>query len=108
MLEIACRGFGGAAVVGANADVASVRRPPRVVKGFRSPWPFKTPTYAADLCRHSITKAAETAFGDDGSRPQRMDMGPDLRLLHDHVLLSLEDAGFCEKGQGMEFVATTT
>lgn len=107
LLEIVMRVGGGAAVVLANADVArSARNRPVWIRGFGEHLAFKTPTYAADMVRTPIGPAATTAF--DMARVSRADI--DLVSVYDcytiTVLLELEDAGFCEKGKGLEFVNT--
>jgi acetyl-CoA acetyltransferase len=106
MLEMVMPCVGGAAVVVANADIAkTARNRPVWIKGFGEHVPFKTLTYAQDLLQTPITKAADTAFAM--TNLQRTDM--DIVSIYDcytiTVLLSLEDAGFCEKGKGMAFVA---
>ena len=99
--------FGGVSVVVANADVARrAGHRPVWVKGFGERVVFKTPTYATNLLETAIAPAAETAFGMAGIR--RSDV--DLVSLYDcytiTVLMTLEDAGFCPKGRGAEFVAS--
>jgi acetyl-CoA acetyltransferase len=107
MLEIVMPCVGGAAVVVANADVsARSRNRPVWIKGFGEHVPFKTLTYAEDLLQTPITKAAETAFAMTGLRRDEMDMVSIYDCYTITVLLSLEDAGFCEKGKGMEFVSS--
>lgn len=106
MLEIVMPCVGGAAVVVANADIArTTRHRPVWIRGFGEHVPFKTPTYAADLLQTPIVKAADTAFAMTGLRRQDMDMVSIYDCYTITVLLSLEDAGFCEKGKGMSFVA---
>jgi acetyl-CoA acetyltransferase len=106
MLEIVMPCVGGAAVVVANADVAKrARNRPVWIKGFGEHVPFKTPTYAQDLLDTPIRKAADTAFGMTNLRRADMDMVSIYDCYTITVLLSLEDAGFCEKGKGMAFVA---
>lgn len=106
MLEIVMPCVGGAAVVVANADVAKrARNRPVWIKGFGEHVPFKTPTYARDLLETPIIKAADTAFGMTGLARSDMDMVSIYDCYTITVLLSLEDAGFCEKGKGMAFVA---
>lgn len=106
MLEIVMPCVGGAAVVIANADMAArARHRPVWVTGFGEHVPFKTPTYAKDLLQTPITKAADTAFAMTGLRRDQMDMVSIYDCYTITVLLSLEDAGFCEKGKGMAFVA---
>ncbi|MDA4107269.1 thiolase family protein [Mycolicibacterium holsaticum] len=106
MLEIVMPCVGGAAVVLANADIARrARHRPVWVKGFGEHVPFKTPTYAADLLHTPIVEAADTAFGMTGLGRADMDMVSIYDCYTITVLLTLEDAGFCDKGTGMKFVA---
>lgn len=106
MLEIVMPCVGGAAVVVASADMAKrARNRPVWIKGFGEHVPFKTPTYAADLLHTPMAEAAETAFGMTDLTRADMDMVSIYDCYTITVLLSLEDAGFCEKGKGMQFVA---
>ncbi|KUI26376.1 transporter [Mycobacterium sp. IS-1742] len=106
MLEIVMPCVGGAAVVVASADMARrARRRPVWIKGFGEHVPFKTPTYAKDLLQTPITKAADTAFAMTALDRADMDMVSIYDCYTITVLLSLEDAGFCEKGKGMAFVS---
>ncbi|HYB83218.1 MAG TPA: thiolase family protein, partial [Mycobacterium sp.] len=101
MLEIVMNCVGGAAVVVANADIAKrARHRPVWVKGFGEHVPFKTPTYAEDLLHTPIAAAADTAFAMTDLRREQMDMVSIYDCYTITVLLSLEDAGFCEKGKG--------
>ncbi|WP_166907199.1 thiolase family protein [Mycobacterium sp. DL440] len=106
MLEIVMPCVGGAAVVVASAEVAArARNRPVWIKGFGEHVPFKTPTYAENLLDTPIRKAADTAFGMTGLTRDQMDMVSIYDCYTITVLLSLEDAGFCEKGKGMSFVS---
>ena len=106
MLEIVMPCQGGAAVVIGNADVArSAKHRPAWVKGFGERVPYKTPTYAADLMRSPMTFAAESAFAMAGVGRGDVDMASIYDCYSITVLMSLEDAGFCEKGEGMRFVS---
>lgn len=106
MLEIVMPCVGGAAVVIASADVAKrARNRPVWIRGFGEHVPFKTPTYAADLLHTPMAEAAESAFGMTDLTRADMDMVSIYDCYTITVLLSLEDAGFCEKGKGMQFVA---
>ncbi|MGE2720280.1 thiolase family protein [Mycolicibacterium celeriflavum] len=106
MLEIVMPCVGGAAVVIANADIAKrARNRPVWIKGFGEHVPFKTPTYAADLLHTPMAEAAEKAFSMTDLTRSDMDMVSIYDCYTITVLLSLEDAGFCEKGKGMQFVA---
>ncbi|MGB5798135.1 MAG: thiolase family protein [Mycolicibacter algericus] len=105
MLEIVMPCVGGAAVVIASAEVARrARNRPVWVKGFGEHVPFKTPTYAADLLATPIAEAADTAFAMTDLTRADMDMVSIYDCYTITVLLSLEDAGFCEKGKGMQFI----
>ena len=106
MLEIVMPCVGGAAVVIASAEVAKRARNRAVwIKGFGEHVPFKTPTYAADLLATPIREAADTAFAMTDLTRADMDMVSIYDCYTITVLLSLEDAGFCEKGKGMQFLA---
>lgn len=106
MLEIVMPCVGGAAVVVAGPDLArQAKNRPVWVKGFGEHVPFKTPTYAEDLLHTPIARAADTAFAMTGLTRGQMDMVSIYDCYTITVLLSLEDAGFCEKGTGMQFVA---
>lgn len=106
MLEIVMPCVGGAAVVVAGREHAAMaRHRPVWIKGFGEHVPFKTPTYARDLLQTPITKAADTAFAMSGLGRADMDMVSIYDCYTITVLLSLEDAGFCEKGKGMAFVS---
>jgi len=105
MLEVVMRVQGGAAVLVANADVASrSRNRPVWIKGFGEHIAFKTPTYADDLVRTPIAKAAETAFTMAGLQRSDVDMASLYDCYTITVLMTLEDAGFCPKGTGMSWV----
>jgi acetyl-CoA acetyltransferase len=106
MLEIVMPCVGGAAVVVANPDIAArAQNRPVWIKGFGEHVPFKTLTYAEDLLQTPMIKAAESAFTMTGLTRDKMDMVSIYDCYTITVLLSLEDAGFCEKGKGMEFVS---
>ena len=107
LLEIVMPCHGGAGVLVANADVArtqsgtgrcgsrasasasATRRPPtpRICSARRSPRP------------------PDAAFGMAGLDRDRVDMASIYDCYTITVLMSLEDAGFCPKGEGMRFVS---
>jgi acetyl-CoA C-acetyltransferase len=104
-LEIVMPCQGGAAVVIASRDAARrTRNRPVWIKGFGERVTFKTPTYAADLLRSPISAAADRAFEMAGVDRASVDTTSIYDCYTITVLMSLEDAGFCEKGKGMEFV----
>lgn len=105
MLEVVMPVHGGAGVLVANADVARCgRHRPVWLKGFGEHVSFKTPTYAEDLVRTPIARAAERAFTMAGLERSDVDMASIYDCYAITVLMSLEDAGFCAKGEGMRWV----
>jgi len=106
LLEVVMRVQGGAAVLVANADLArrSRHRPVRIT-GFGEHVAFKTPTYAEDLVRTPIARAADRAFAMAGLDREDVDMASIYDCYTITVLMSLEDAGFCTKGTAMQWVS---
>jgi acetyl-CoA acetyltransferase len=106
-LEIVMPCLGGAGVIVASADVARrSKNRPVWIKGFGEHVSFKTPTYAEDPLRSPISHAANRAFEMAGVGRDAVDMASIYDCYTITVLMSLEDAGFCDKGKGMEFVAS--
>ena len=64
----------------------------------------KSPTYAADMLATPIGPASRRAFAMSGLTPADMHMAQIYDCYTITVLLSLEDAGFCPKGEGMRFL----
>jgi len=105
MLETVMRVHGGAGVLIANADIARRgRHRPVWITGFGEHIAFKTPTYAEDLLCTPIARAADTAFAMAGLSRSEVDMASIYDCYTITVLMSLEDAGFCAKGQGMQWL----
>lgn len=105
LLEIVMSMAGGAAVVVTTADLARKgRHRPVRVKGFGEHLEFKTPTYAADMVRSPMAVAAPKAFAMAGLTPQQMDLVSIYDCYTITALISIEDAGFCAKGEGLGFV----
>lgn len=105
LLEIVMPVAGGAAVVVTTAKrAARTKNRPVLVRGFGERLAFKTPTYARDLLQTPIAHAATQAFGMAKRTPAEMDMVSIYDCYTITVLMTLEDAGFCSKGQGMRFV----
>ncbi|ORW97698.1 transporter [Mycobacterium sp. IEC1808] len=106
MLETVMRVHGGAGVLVASADIARrSRNRPVWITGFGEHIAFKTPTYADDLLRTPIARAAEKAFAMAGLDRSDVDVASIYDCYTITVLMSLEDAGFCAKGQGMSWVS---
>jgi acetyl-CoA C-acetyltransferase len=105
MLETVMRVQGGTGVLIANAEVAGRgRHRPVWIKGFGEYIAFKTATYADDLMTTPVSRAAERAFAMAGIRPADIDMASLYDCYTITVLMTLEDAGFCGKGEGMTWV----
>lgn len=105
-LEIVMPCQGGAAVVIGNKNQAKKsRNRPTWIKGFGERVPYKTPTYARDLMYSPMIHAADQAFNMAGIGRSDVDMVSIYDCYSITVLMSLEDAGFTQKGKGMQFVA---
>jgi acetyl-CoA acetyltransferase len=106
MLEIVMPVMGGAGVLVTNADLAR-RSPNRPVwvKGFGERVNCKMVMYAENALQTPMIQAAPSAFSMAGLTPADMDMVSIYDCYTITALLSLEDAGFCEKGAGLKFVA---
>ncbi len=106
MLEIVMPCMGGSAVLVTNAELArQSKNRPVWVKGFGERVPYKSPVYAKDPLQTPMLDIAPKAFAMAGLTPAEMDMVSIYDCYTITALLSLEDAGFCEKGKGLQFVA---
>jgi acetyl-CoA acetyltransferase len=105
MLEIVMPCNGGLAVLVTNADLARrARHRPVWIKGFGERVPYKSPVYAENPLQTPMVTVANTAFGMAGLGPSDMDMVSIYDCYTITALLTIEDAGFCDKGKGMQFV----
>ncbi|MDR3656310.1 MAG: thiolase family protein [Mycobacterium sp.] len=105
MLETVMRVHGGAGVLIANADIARrSRNRPVWITGFGEHIAFKTPTYAQNLLSTPIARAAERAFAMAGLSRSDVDIASIYDCYTITVLMSLEDAGFCAKGEGISWI----
>lgn len=105
MLEIVMPVSGGGAVVVTSRErAADTRHRPVIISGCGEHLSHKTPTFAPDLARTPVAPAAERAFGMAGVRPDEVDMAEIYDCYTITALLSIEDSGFCGKGEGMDFV----
>ncbi|KAB2968810.1 thiolase family protein [Zoogloea sp.] len=105
VLEIVMPVAGGAAVIVASRKLAAkARHRGAVIKGFGEHLSFKSPTYAADMTRTPIGPAAARAFAMAGLKPADVDAAQIYDCYTITVLLTLEDAGFAPKGEGMRWV----
>ena len=106
LLEIVMPCVGGAAVVVASREVAERygRHRPVRVTGFGEQVAWKMPPYAADLMHSPIKAAAEKAFSMASVSRDDVDMISVYDCYTITVLMTIENAGFCPLGSGMEFV----
>ncbi|NTY57984.1 thiolase family protein [Mycolicibacterium sphagni] len=105
MLEIVMPVHGGTGVLIANADLArKSRHRPVWIKGFGEHISFKTTTYAQDPMVTPIARSAQRAFAMAGLSPADVDIASIYDCYTITVLMTLEDAGFCPKGQGMTWI----
>ncbi len=108
MLEIVMPVAGGAAIVVANADIAKrCNHRPAWIKGFGEHLTMKTPTYAKDLCHSPVGPASTQAFEMANIKRSEVNAAQIYDCYSITVLLTLEDAGFCEKGKGADFIKNT-
>ena len=97
---------GGAVVVTSAARARSTgRHPPVGLLGWGEGHGYLDPNRAPDLTSFAGRLAADTAFGMSGVTREDVDVA----AIADHftigVIIELEDAGFCAKGEGGPFVA---
>jgi len=105
VLEIVMPVAGGAAVIVANRELARhCRHRPAWVVGFGERIETKSPSYAPDMLSTPIGPASRTAFAMAGLTPADIDVAEIYDCYTITVLLTLEDAGFCAKGEGMRFL----
>src|SRR5438552_325309 len=105
MLEIVMPCTGGGAFVVASAERAADARHRAVnIVGFGEHLTHKTHSYMPDLTRSPVGPAAARAFAMAGVRPSEADVVELYDCYTITVLLSIEDSGFCGKGEGMAFV----
>jgi len=105
ILEIVMPATGGAAFIVARKDIErSNANRPAVIRGFGEHIQCKSPSYADDMLVTPIGPASRRAFSMAGLAPKDMHMAEVYDCYTITVLLTLEDAGFCEKGTGQRFV----
>ena len=105
VLEIVLPAAGGGAMIVTRADRAkSCKHRPVKIVGAGEHVSSKSPTYAADMLKTPIGPASQRAFQMAGMRPSDVHMAQIYDCYTITVMLTLEDAGFCEKGKGLEFL----
>jgi acetyl-CoA acetyltransferase len=105
LLEIVMPCFGGGALVVTTRErAARARHRPVLVAGFGEHLTHKSISYAPDLLDNPIRVAAERAFAMAGARRDAVDLVNPYDCYTITVLVTLENAGFCRKGEGGRFV----
>ncbi|MEZ5261163.1 MAG: thiolase family protein [Acidimicrobiales bacterium] len=105
LLEIVMPAAGGAALVVVSAELArSLDRPAAWLLGAGECTTHKTITYAPSLMDTAIRPAADRAFAQAGVTRDQIGLASLYDCYTITVLLSIEDSGFCAKGEGMAFV----
>lgn len=106
LFEIVSPVSGGAAVIVASPEVAKrAKHPPIWLLGAGEFANHSSITYAPSLTESPIKTAADAAFKMSGLKPTDMQLVCPYDCYTITVLVTLEDAGFCKKGQGGAFVA---
>jgi acetyl-CoA C-acetyltransferase len=105
LYEIVSPCSGGSAVVVASPEVARrAKHPPVWLLGAGEYSNHATITYAPSLTDSPVKPAAETAFKMAGVARKDIDLVCPYDCYTITVIVTLEDAGFCKKGQGGAFV----
>ena len=105
MLEVVMPCQGGAAVLVVDADLArKARHRPVWVKGFGERVTNKSLAQAPDMLASPLRASAARAFEMAGIVPAEVDMVSLYDCYTITVLMALEDAGFCPRGGGAQFV----
>lgn len=105
LYEIVSPVSGGAAIIVASPEVAKrAKHPPVWLLGAGEYANHASITYAPSITESPIKVAAETAFKMAGLKPADMNVVCPYDCYTITVIVSLEDAGFCKKGQGGPFV----
>jgi acetyl-CoA C-acetyltransferase len=106
LLEIVMPSFGGVGIVVTTQERAQQlkKNRPVVLTGFGEQVTHKSITYAPTLTAVPIKAAADRAFKMAGVDRKDIDMASLYDCYTITVLLTIEDSGFCGKGEGERFV----
>lgn len=105
LLEIVMPVAGAAALVVTSARKAKkAKQPPVYILGAGEQTTHRSITYAPSLTNTAIGASADRAFKMSGVRRRDIDLASLYDCYTITVLLTLEDAGFCKKGEGGAFV----
>ena len=106
LLEIVMPTGGGAALIVTSAERARALRPqPAYLLGAGEHLTHKSITYAPSLTNSAIRRAADRAFEQAGAAREDVKLASIYDCYTITVMVSLEDAGFCAKGEAGDFVA---
>lgn len=109
LLEIVRPCSGAIAFVVASADLADPAGPPAVaVAGYAERFGHNLLSEASSLTTFAIQDTASRAFDTSGIGPDNVDLVSVYDCYTITVIITLEDAGFCRKGDGGPFVAERT
>jgi acetyl-CoA acetyltransferase len=105
MLEIVMPCFGGGAIVVTSRERAkkAKNRPAYIIGGGENTTHLSV-TYDPDMTHTPIKAAADRAWAMAGVKPKDIDLASLYDCYTITVLLTLEDAGFCGKGEAGKFV----
>lgn len=95
---------GGAIVVTTAERIRDLRQPAIRLIGWGQGHGYLDPCSAPDLTTFAGVEAANTAFGQAGVSRENVDVVGMSDHFTINVLVGLEDAGFCRKGEGGAFV----
>ena len=105
LLEIVMPCWGGAAVLVTRADRAErAQHRPVFVSGYGEHCTHKSITYAPDLLDNPIRVAADRAFAMAGAERDGIDLASMYDCYTITILVTIENAGFCNKGEGGRFI----
>jgi len=107
LLEIVRPCSGAAAVIVSRSSSLNNNRPPVIVRGFGEAYTHNSITYAPSLTESPIKLASRRAFQMAGVESKDIDLVSLYDCYTITVLISLEDIGFCPKGEGGKFVENT-
>lgn len=108
LLEIVRPCCGAAAVVVSRINEArNTFHDPVGVRGFGEAYTHNSIVYAPRLTLSPVKAAAERAYQMAGVQARDIDLVSLYDCYTITVLISLEDAGFCNKGEGGKFVSNT-
>jgi acetyl-CoA C-acetyltransferase len=105
ILEIVMPCAGGSAVIVVSERLAKkCNHRPVFVTGFGERLTTRSVTYAEDMTVSPVGPAAASAFAMSGKKPEDVDALQAYDCYTITVLLTIEDSGFCNKGEGTTFV----